>query len=105
MADAIQTCLQRISTRADYFEMSRVSLVSKIDGLYQETVSTLNPRILVRGEQIHLTNPDTAGKIRVLLLAGIRAAVLWHQLGGSRWKLVISRKKYVRSANQILMRI
>jgi len=105
MADAIQSGLQRISTRADDFEMSRVSLVSKIDGLYQETVSTLNPRILVRGEQIHLTNPDMAGKIRVLLLAGIRAAVLWHQLGGSRWKLVISRKKYVRSANQILMRI
>ena len=105
MADAIQTGLQRIATRADDFEMSRVSLVSKIDGLYQETVSTLNPRILVRGEQIHLTNPDTAGKIRVLLLAGIRAAVLWHQLGGSRWKLVISRKKYVRSANQILMRV
>ena len=105
MADAIQTGLQKIATRAEDFEMSRVSLVSKIDGLYQETVSTLNPRILVRGEQIHLTNPDKAGKIRVLLLAGIRAAVLWHQLGGSRWKLVISRKKYVRSANQILMRI
>jgi high frequency lysogenization protein len=105
MADTIQTGLQTIATRADDFEMSRASLVSKIDGLYQDTVSTLNPRIMVRGEQIHLTNPDNAGKIRVLLLAGIRAAVLWHQLGGSKWKLVISRKKYVRSANQILMRI
>jgi high frequency lysogenization protein len=105
MADAILTGLQAIATRADEFDMSRASLDSKIDGLYQDTVSTISPRILVKGEQIHLTNPDNASKIRVLLLAGIRAAVLWHQLGGSKWKLVISRKKYVRSANQILMRI
>ena len=61
--------------------------------------------MMVRGEQNYLSNPDNAGKIRVLLLAGIRAAVLWHQLGGSKWKLMIFRKKYVRSANQILMRI
>jgi high frequency lysogenization protein len=105
MASAIQTGLQKITTQTNEFEMSRASIVSKIDGLYQDTVSTINPRIMVNGEQIHLRNPDSAGKIRVLLLAGIRAAVLWHQLGGRRWKLLVFRKKYVRSANQILMRI
>jgi high frequency lysogenization protein len=105
MASAIQTGLQTIATQASDFELSRGSVVSKIDGLYQDTVSTINPRVMVRGEQNYLSNPDNAGKIRVLLLAGIRSAVLWHQLGGSKWKLMISRKKYVRSANQILMRI
>ena len=105
MASAIQTGLQKITTQTSDFEMSRTSVVSKIDGLYQDTVSTIHPRIMVNGEQIHLRNPDSAGKIRVLLLAGIRAAVLWHQLGGRRWKLLVFRKKYVRSANQILMRI
>lgn len=105
MANAIQTGLQTIATQTSDFELSRSTVVSKIDGLYQDTVSTINPRVMVRGEQNHLRNPDNAGKIRVLLLAGIRAAVLWHQLGGSKWKLMISRKKYVRSANQILMRI
>ena len=105
MASAIQTGLQKIATQTSDFEMSRASIVGKIDGLYQDTVSTINPRIMVNGEQIHLRNPDSAGKIRVLLLAGIRAAVLWHQLGGRRWKLLVFRKKYVRSANQILMRI
>jgi len=105
MADAIQTGLQTIAVQTSDFELSRGSVVSKIDGLYQDTVSAINPRVMVRGEQNYLGNPDNAGKIRVLLLAGIRAAVLWHQLGGSKWKLMISRKKYVRSANQILMRI
>ncbi len=105
MASAIQTGLQTIATQTSGFELSRGSVVSKIDGLYQDTVSTINPRVMVRGEQNYLSNPDNAGKIRVLLLAGVRSAVLWHQLGGNKWKLMISRKKYVRSANQILMRI
>jgi len=105
MANAIQTGLQTIATQSSDFELSRSSITSKIDGLYQDTVSTINPRVMVRGEQNYLSNPDNAGKIRVLLLAGIRAAVLWHQLGGSKWKLMISRKNYVRSANQILMRL
>ncbi len=105
MASAIQTGLQTIATQSSEFELSRSSVVSKIDGLYQNTVSTITPRVMVRGEQIFLRNSDNAGKIRVLLLAGIRAAVLWHQLGGSKWKLMISRKKYVRCANQILMKL
>jgi high frequency lysogenization protein len=105
LAATIQTGLQSIESQAADFEMSRASISSKIDGLYQDTISTINPRIMVQGEQNYLTNSANAGRIRVLLLAGIRAAVLWHQLGGSKWKLMISRNKYVRSANQILMKI
>lgn len=105
MATVIQTGLQTIETQAAEFEMSRISVASKIDGLYQDTISTINPRIMVKGEQTYLTNSANAGRIRVLLLAGVRAAVLWHQLGGSKWKLMISRKKYVLRANQILLKL
>lgn len=69
------------------------AVIGRLANLYQETISTLNPRILVNGEQIHLTNPDKANKIRALLLAGIRSAFLWRQYGGSRWKFVLLRKK------------
>jgi high frequency lysogenization protein len=105
MATVIQTGLQTIETQATEFEMSRISVASKIDGLYQDTISTINPRIMVKGEQNYLTNSANAGRIRVLLLAGVRAAVLWHQLGGGKWKLMISRKKYVHRANQILLKL
>lgn len=105
MATVIQTGLQTIETQAAEFEMSRISVASKIDGLYQDTISTINPRIMVKGEQNYLTNSANAGRIRVLLLAGVRAAVLWHQLGGGKWKLMISRKKYVQRANQILLKL
>ncbi len=96
--------LRNIEARSAEFELSRTSVVSKIDGLYQARISKLNPRILVKGEQNHLLNDDTAGRIRTLLLAGIRSAVLWKQLGGSKWKLLLARRKYVAAARDLLNR-
>jgi high frequency lysogenization protein len=94
--------LQRIETDRVDFDLSRHSLMHKIDGLYQDCISGLSPRIIVRGEQNYLRNDDNAAKVRVLLLAGIRAAVLWQQLGGNRWSLFWSRKKYVATARKFL---
>jgi high frequency lysogenization protein len=94
--------LQRIETDRVDFDLSRHSLMHKIDGLYQDCISGLSPRIIVRGEQNYLRNDDNAAKVRVLLLAGIRAAVLWQQLGGNRWSLFWSRKKYVATAHKFL---
>ena len=105
LAALIQSKLQKVETQSRDFELSRHSIISQIDGVYQSTISTAKPRIMVQGEQVYLRNPDAAGKIRTLLLAGIRAAVLWHQLGGSKWKLVFSRKKYAISANQLLVKV
>ena len=94
--------LQRIETDRVDFDMNRHSVMHKIDGLYQDCISGLSPRIIVRGEQSYLRNNDNAAKVRVLLLAGIRAAVLWQQLGGNRWSLFWSRKKYVATARKFL---
>ena len=93
--------LRSIERSGSEFELSRSAVVIKIDGLYQETISDLNPRIMVAGEQNYLLNSETAAKIRTLLLAGIRAAVLWRQLGGNKWKLLFSRKKYVAVARNL----
>lgn len=105
LANNLQNDLQKIQQQSVDFDMSRSGIVSRIDGLYQNTISRLQPRIIVRGEQIYLTNPGNAARVRALLLAGIRAAVLWHQLGGSKWKLLFSRKKYVEKGRQLLASI
>ena len=97
--------LSNIKNRSGEFNMSRDSMVNKIDGLYQDCISHLNPRILVRGEQNHLLNADNAAKIRTLLLAGIRSAVLWKQLGGSKWKLFWSRKQYLACAQRFTSQV
>ena len=94
--------LRGIDSDRNEFNLSRHSVVNKIDGLYQNSISGLSPRIIVRGEQSYLRNDDNAARIRVLLLAGIRAAVLWQQLGGNRWNLFWSRKKYVATARKFL---
>jgi len=100
LSEKLLSGLQRIDSSSSEFNMSRNSMVNKIDGLYQDCISVLSPRIIVRGEQNYLRNDDNAARIRVLLLAGIRAAVLWQQLGGSRWKLFWSRRKYVATARK-----
>jgi high frequency lysogenization protein len=105
MAAQVQEKLQKAESLSRDFELSRQSMINKIDGVYQSTISTMTPRIMVQGEQTYLSNSDNASKIRTLLLAGIRAAVLWYQLGGNQWKLVFSRKKYLHSANHLLVKI
>ena len=105
LATRVQSNLQKIEKQSRDFELSRRSVISQIDGVYQSTISTISPRVMVQGEQVYLSNSNNASKIRTLLLAGIRAAILWHQLGGSKWKLIFSRKKYVLTANQLLLKI
>lgn len=61
--------------------------------LYQDTISRLSMRIHVKGVPEHLRKQDVADKIRALLLAGIRSALLWHQLGGRRWHLFIYKRR------------
>ena len=69
---------------------------------YQDTVSTLRPRIMVAGEQRHLADPQNASVIRALLMAGIRSALLWRQAGGSKWRLLFLRGRMKKVAEDLL---
>ena len=104
LADRVQQGLHRISDSARDFEFSSNSVIAQIDGLYQDRLSPLRPQIIVRGEQRFLTDKDIAARIRTQLFAGIRAAVLWLQLGGGRWRLLLNRRKYVIAAQRLLAR-
>ncbi len=80
----------------------RTELVTALAELYQATISPLGPRILVRGDPTHLNNANNAARIRALLLAGIRAAVLCRQAGGGRWLLLFKRQAMCKEAKRIL---
>lgn len=73
--------------------------------VYQKTISQLKPRVVVAGEQRHLANPENANRIRALLLAAVRAAVLWRQCGGSRFKLLFYRGRLQKVARELLKEI
>lgn len=105
LSNQLQQDLQNIQRHSTDFEMSQKSVLNNIDGLYQKSISHLQPRIIVRGDQNILSNSDNAAKVRALIFAGIRSAVLWHQLGGSKWKLIFLRKKFVDCGKSLLSTI
>ncbi len=81
--------------------MFNPAVVGQLGEIYRQYISPLTPRIIVKGEQSHLENPDTAARIRALLLAGIRSAVLWRQAGGNRFTLILNRAKLVKAAREL----
>lgn len=70
--------------------------------VYQQTASTLKPRVMVAGEQRYLSDPQNANQIRTLLLAGIRSALLWRQAGGSKWRILFLRKRMQQIADELI---
>jgi high frequency lysogenization protein len=76
---------------------------AEISALYSETISRLAPRIVVNGRPQYLKNQRTVDWVRTLLLAGLRSATLWHQLGGGRFELMFGRKAIIRDARAFLL--
>lgn len=81
---------------------THTNIIAAIDGLYLDTISTFSFRIKVQGDPRHLQNKENAAKVRALLLAGIRAAILWRQVGGSRWQLLFFKSQIKHSVDKIL---
>jgi high frequency lysogenization protein len=76
----------------------------EINRLYGLTISQLSPRIVVKGRPQYLQNERTVSWVRTLLFAGLRAGVLWQQLGGGRFNLLFGRRKILDQANAALNR-
>lgn len=93
MAKTLRDGLERAAQQKSHFETWDEHVLSSLADVYSNTIGKLEPRIMVRGEPARLQNPRNVKMIRALLLAGIRAAVLWEQTGGSRWQLLFQRRK------------
>lgn len=91
MVKTIQTGISQAQRQAEHFGTLHENVLANLADLYHSTVSTLSPRILVLGDPQHLENPNVVNKVRALLLAGIRSALLWRQCGGHRWQLLLMR--------------
>ena len=77
-------------------------LIALFAPLYSRTLSTLRPRVMVQGNGLYLSQPERVAQIRALLLAAIRAAVLWRQMGGGYLSLLLRRKGYAHVAGMLL---
>jgi high frequency lysogenization protein len=105
LQDRVGSRLEEISAEgAELEQHEREDLQAhEIALLYSETISTLSPRIVVNGKPQYLKNDRTVDWVRTLLMAGLRSAVLWKQMGGGRFELMFGRKKIIKEAKSLLL--
>ncbi len=101
MLNTIGERLERAKDQASHFGILHENVISSLASIYLDTISTFKTRIQVTGDLRYLQMPSNANKIRAILLAGIRSATLWRQLGGTRWHLFLSRKKLLDGLNRL----
>ena len=85
-----------------HYDITSETLIASFASIYSDIISPLGTPIQVTGEPSILKQTANQHKIRALLLAGIRAAVLWRQVGGKRRNILFSRSKLVKNATQLL---
>lgn len=101
MMDVIGSRIDQARHTASHFGYIHTNLISNLASIYMDTISTFRLRIQVSGNPSLLQRDENAAKVRALLLAGIRSAVLWRQTGGRRWQLVLSRRKVIQHAREL----
>lgn len=97
--------INQVQRQLAHFEIDDSSVLANLDSIYKDLISTLGPKIQVNGNPSCLQQEHTQHKIRALLLAGVRAAVLWRQIGGKRRQLIFSRKAMLHQTKQNLHRV
>lgn len=100
--EAVRRALEDIDRQREHFGPTHPTVLSRLGELYAGSISELGPRVLVQGNPVYLSQATVVGEVRATLLAALRSAVLWRQLGGSYWDLLLSRRAMVETARELL---
>lgn len=84
-----------LAPSAERLGSTHPDVLAALGSLYADTVSHLRPRVLVQGNPHYLGQAGVVAEIRAVLLAALRSAVLWRQLGGSLWDFLLRRRDMV----------
>lgn len=85
----------------DNYGVGSDGAVARLAEIYVDCVSNLRPRVMVPGDARYLTQSRIVDRIRALLLAAIRAAVLWQQNGGNTFVLLWRRRALAEMAREL----
>lgn len=77
-------------------------VIKLYSGIYSGLISPNFPKLIIYGEESYLSRSEFQLMIRALLLSGIRASMLWHQMGGKRYSLMFHYKNIIECARQII---
>lgn len=78
------------------------SVLAQLAEAYHRHISSMDFRLSVSGKPEYLKQDEKVAFIRSLLLAGIRSAFLWRQVGGRQWRLIFQRRKMLQQAQNLL---
>ena len=92
---------QRMLRQGDSRVIDDIS-IRQLGMLYESLISRIQPQIQINGNRQHLQDRSNIERIRALLLAGLRACVLWRQVGGSKWQLALNKRSMIRSVEALL---
>ncbi len=87
---------------AEVGDSAHPDVLAALGGVYADTISHLKPRVMVQGNPHYLGQAGVVAEIRALLLAAVRSAVLWRQMGGSYWDFLLARKAMVEAVDRAL---
>jgi high frequency lysogenization protein len=102
MMQKIHDRIPFLTTQIKHFGIQHPTVTANIADIYTSTLSQLKYRIHVLGNRNYLENEMGINKVRALLLSGIRAAILWQQMGGRLYQLFLFRKRYITAAKALL---
>ena len=94
--------INQVNRQLHHFAITDEQVIANLASIYSDIISNLGPKIQISGNPVCLQRPIIQQKIRALLLAAMRSAVLWRQLGGKRRHLVFARKAIVDTAKKSL---
>ncbi|MBS0226205.1 MAG: high frequency lysogenization protein HflD [Proteobacteria bacterium] len=102
--DALRHDISQLAAHSAGQEPTQPAVLNALADLYVKHISPLSPKVMVQGNPHYLNQAGVVGEIRALLLAALRSAVLWRQLGGSSLDFLLQRKRMVESVEQLLQR-
>ncbi|MGI2064780.1 high frequency lysogenization protein HflD [Shewanella sp. MF08487] len=94
--------INQVHRQLHHFEITDEQVIANLASIYSDIISNIGPKIQITGNPACLQRPIVQQKIRALLLAAMRSAVLWRQLGGKRRHLVFARKAIIDTAQKSL---
>lgn len=98
----LATRIAHVQRQLAYVEIENQQVQTSLASIYSDIVSPLAPKIQISGNAQILKTSINQHRVRSILLAGVRSAVMWRQMGGRRRQLFLQRKHIVDSAQQAL---
>ncbi|MDP6968636.1 MAG: high frequency lysogenization protein HflD [Gammaproteobacteria bacterium] len=102
LLNAVAQQLDRSAQQTQLYGIAHANVTASLAEIYSNNLSQFRFRIQVTGNPVFLQQAANANRVRSLLLAGIRSAILWRQVGGRRWHFVLGKQKFEQHLQTLL---